>query len=114
MTDLTMPFFILLEMLRPYAGLIALVLVVEVALLALLTLRRPQGGKRALGLAAVLGLIAAVVATLALPPYTHAGLGDLQGAVDWLALIGAALGIGLLVALLLLPPLLLSTGRRHP
>lgn len=52
-----------------------------------------------------------VANSAATPMLTGASHAQLSGALDWLALIGAALGFGILGGLIAWPPLQLRLGR---
>lgn len=98
-----------LEFFRPWLWLIAAVLAVE-AVLLVLALRRGQPGRRLAAVrtpALLLGLVALICAALVLPGMTSAGFSDLYGVLDWAALLGTALAVGVAVALLAVPPMML-------
>ena len=108
---------VLLEVFRPVLPLLALVLVIDAALLALVIRRREHmqfaAARRA---ALVVAAIAFVFSLVALPMLTGASHGSLSGALDWLALFGASIGVAIAAALLAWPLLQLALGsdRRKP
>lgn len=100
---------VVLEFFRPFLWLIALVALADLVVLAL-ALRGGAVGARfrvARTPALIAGLTALIVAALVLPGMTQAGFSDLYGVLDWAALLGASLAVGVAAALLLLPPLML-------
>lgn len=108
--DPLMPVFVVLELIRPLLPVLAVVAVVELVLLGFALSRRPLPLRRTLKRAAWIGAIAAAVTAVTLPALTHSHFSDLNSVVDVLALIVAALGAGIVVALLCLPPLLAFSG----
>ncbi len=100
---------VVLEFFRPFLWLIALVVLVDLVLLAL-ALRGGHSAARfaaARGPALIVGAIALVAAVFILPGMTQAGFSDLYGLLDWAALLGASLAAGVAAALVTLPPLML-------
>jgi len=103
---------VLLEVLRPLLPFILLVLLVNIVLLAIAAKRGAlvkfgPALRAAAAVAAVMFLLVLVFA----PLVTGASHGQLTGALDWLALLAAACGIGLLSATIAWPPLQLWLGR---
>jgi NO-binding membrane sensor protein with MHYT domain len=80
-----------------------LVTVVAGSWLALMWAARDGLSARQLPLALGVGLLAAVVAALAVPPLTGASLADMGYWLDWASLAAVALGFGAVVALLAWP-----------
>lgn len=104
---------VVLEVIRPLLPLLLGLLVVEVFLLAgVVRGRRAMQFQSARRMALAVFAAAFVIALLAVPPFTGAGFGSMSGALDWLALTGAAFGIGLAVALASWAPLQLLLGRK--
>lgn len=114
MTQITMGFFVMLELLRPL--LLPGLLLVLAALAALAVQARLRHGPifacRPFLAALALGLAVAVAAFLALPGWTGASLGDLRAWFDWAAALGMAAQIGALAVLLAYPFALLLLTRR--
>ncbi|MCC5857667.1 MAG: hypothetical protein JJT90_05910 [Ectothiorhodospiraceae bacterium] len=103
---------VLLEFLRPFLLPLAVVAVIELILIVVLVLRRGTLRVRpAVRLAAGLGVAAAVLTTLLLPPWTGAGLAQLSGLLDYAAVIGGGIGLGVAAGLALYPPLQLFFRR---
>lgn len=102
---------VLVEVFRPVLPFLAVVLVADAALLALVVRRRERMQFSASRRAAVMvGLITLVLSLLVLPMLTGASHASLSGALDWLALVGAAVGVAVAVALLAWPLLQLALG----
>ena len=97
---------VVLELVRPILLPMALVIVVDLALLALVI-----GRHRALNIsggiitAAGLGVLLGIAAALYFPIWTGASLAQLQSAIDYMAVIGAGVGIGIAAGMILYPPL---------
>ncbi len=103
---------VLLEFFRPVLLPLAVLVVVELVLIAILFLRR--GTLRvqpAVSSAALVGVVAAVGAVFLLPPWTGATMAQLSGLLDYAALVGAGIGVGAAVAVALYPPLQLVFRR---
>ena len=101
-----------LEFFRPWLWLIAAVAAVELVLL-ILALRRGRPARQLAavrGPALLIGVIALIAAALMLPGITSAGFSDLYGLLDWAALLGVSVGVGVAAALLSLPPMMLLRG----
>lgn len=103
---------VLLEVIRPVLPILAAVLVVDFVLLLLALGRGTLVTAGAIRLAVLLGGIGAVVTVFLGPALTKASFADLSGALDYLSLIGGALGVGVVLALLTLPPAALLQKRR--
>lgn len=96
---------VLLEFFRPMLVPLAVVVVIELILIALLVLRRGHLRVRpAVTLAAVVGLVTAVAAIFILPPWTGASMAQLSGLLDYAAVIGAGLAIGIAIGVAVYPP----------
>lgn len=80
-----------------------LVAVVVGSWLALMWAARDGLSARHIPLALGVGMLAAVVAALAVPPLTGASLADMGTWLDWASLAALALGLGAVVALLAWP-----------
>lgn len=103
---------VLLEVLRPLLPVLVLILVVDLALLALAAKRGALVKfAAALRAAAVVAVVVFLLVLVAAPLLTGATHAQLSGALDWLALFAAALGIGLASAVIAWPPLQLMLGR---
>jgi hypothetical protein len=106
-------FSVLLEVLRPFLGLLIAVLAIDAVLLA--RLARAGGwdpGGPAMRRAATLGALAALLAFALLPYVTRTSHASLSGGLDWLALSAASAGMGLAVAVLAWPGLQWFLRRR--
>lgn len=102
--------------LEVFRGAIPLLLVIAAIDLVLLGLFFAKKGGRTVNLglpvkASVgVGVVVAVLAFISLPTLTNSSFGMLAGALDYLSLIGASIGFGVLFGLLALPPLLYFLG----
>ncbi|MGD9387478.1 MAG: hypothetical protein PVI87_04540 [Gammaproteobacteria bacterium] len=106
-------FSVLLEVLRPYLWLLAVVILVDAVLLVLALRRGGRAAWRGSGRGALwLGIAVAVLALVALPYFTGATHASLNGWLDWFALVAGSIGIGVAAALLAWPSLQLLSGRR--
>ena len=104
---------VLLELVRPCLPLIVMVLVaVTVCLIAALR-KHSLGHRKALRLSLLGGATAAIAAVLLGPTITQATFADLTGILDWLSLIGGAIGVGVLATLLLIPPFSVLTPKQR-
>lgn len=102
---------VLLELVRPLLPLIMLVLAaVAVCLIAALR-KHSLGHSKALRLSLLGGAAATIAAVLLGPAITQATFADLTGILDWLSLIGGAIGVGVLATLLLIPPISVLTPK---
>lgn len=101
-------FAVLLEFIRPFLPLILAVVIIDLVLLAA-ALRRNGLSVTLLALkpALPLGVITFIAGLLLAPWITGASHGNLAGLLDWLSLIGASLGLGVLVLLVVWPPMAL-------
>jgi hypothetical protein len=105
-------FAVLLETIRPYLLLILIIVAIDLLVTAMVFWR---GGRSwTVGRApALLGGLAVGVLTFFLAPrLTSARFSDLSGLLDWLSLIGGAVGAALVAALLLWPLATLLFGHR--
>lgn len=102
---------ILWQMFGPLLWVAALVVLVDLVLLALALRRGVRWGRPAM-LAGAAGLAVAAVVLAALPGFTGARHADLAGTPDWLAWAAVGLGAGAAAALALLPPFALACRRR--
>lgn len=107
------PLFVIFEMFRPVLPWLVAVVVIDALLLAVAALRGAPRGRRATGVSIVIGIVVAVIAALRLPAFTHAGLGDLVTAMDFVMLALAALGTGVAVGILAFPLVLVLSGTRR-
>jgi len=99
--------------LGPIVPLLVAVVAINLVLIALaLRAGRPLCPAAARRAAAGVMLGTFVLAFLILPTFTAASFASLSGALDWIALSGAALLIGILCGLLSLPLLAFVMGRR--
>lgn len=103
---------VLLEFLRPFLLPLAALLLVELVLLGVLVTQRHALRLRpAARLSAGVGVASGALLALMLPAWTGAGLGQLNGVLDYASLIAAGVGLGVAVACLLYPPLQLLFRR---
>ncbi len=102
---------VLLEFIRPWLGLIVVILVAEVIVLALLVWRNRHRGpivwRRGFPPACLVGFLAGLAAVLVGPWLTTATFSDLSGLLDYASLIGGAVAAGLVAAALSWPPAVL-------
>lgn len=105
--SITAPFFVLVELLRPFGYLLGFILLAELVLIAIAVYRRPWRSRRALKAAAAVGLAGGILTALLALPLTGAGLKDLQNALDYIAYLAIVLGAGAALFIASLPPLLL-------
>jgi hypothetical protein len=110
--SITAPFFVLIELLRPFGFLLGFILLAEFVLIAIAVYRRPWRSRRALKAAAVLGLAGGILTALLALPLTDAGLRDLQNVLDYTAYLVIVLGVGAAIFIVSLPPLLLWSVER--
>ena len=97
---------VVLQLIRPILLPLALVIVVDLVLLALVigrhrSLNISGGIITAVGLGVLLGIAAA----LYFPIWTGASLSQLQSGIDYLGVIAAGIGIGIASGMILYPPL---------
>jgi hypothetical protein len=111
--NLMMPLMILLELARPVLVPIITIAVVDLLLFVIALGAGRRVGGTPLRTAGLIGIVVAVGALFVLPWLTHSGPDNLHGWVDYAALTGAAIGLGILAAFALLPPLMLTLGRRR-
>ncbi|MFW5815766.1 MAG: hypothetical protein ACOCVP_02820 [Wenzhouxiangella sp.] len=95
---------VLLEVIRPLLPLLIAVIVVDFILLLLALRRGTLVTSGAIRLAVIVGAIAAVATFFLAPALTNSSFANLSGALDYLSLIGGALGVGVLFALFTWPP----------
>ena len=98
---------VLLEVLRPLLPILIAVLVIDAVLLILALKRGTLVTSGAIRLAVLLGGAAAVITFFIAPAFTSSSFANLTGALDYLSLVGGALGVGVVVALLTWPPMAL-------
>ncbi len=77
--------------------------IVAAVWLALLWVARGRMGRPALTPALFTGAVVAVLGVLTIPSLTHSSLSEAAYWVDWVSLIGLALGFGALAAVLVFP-----------
>ncbi|MEX0430105.1 hypothetical protein [Spiribacter insolitus] len=96
---------VVLELVRPILLPLALVILVDLVLLA-----RVIGRHQVLNIssgiitAAGLGVLLGIAAALYFPIWTGASLTHLQSGIDYLGVIGAGIGIGIASGMILYPP----------
>lgn len=95
---------VLLEIIRPLLPLLIVLLIVYPILLVMALKRGTLISRGAIRLAALFGGIAAALTLFIAPAVTQSSFANLSGALDYLSLVGGALGVGVLVALLTWPP----------
>lgn len=101
-------FAVLLEFIRPLLPLILAVVAIDLILLVLaLRSNGLQATLRALKSALPAGIFGFVGGIVFVPWITGANHANLSGLLDWLSLLGASLGLGVLLLLLIWPPLAL-------
>jgi hypothetical protein len=98
---------VLLEVIRPLLPFLIALVIIDAILLILALKRGTLLTSGAIRLAALFGGIAAVITFFIAPAFTNSSFANLAGVLDYLSLVGGALGIGVLVALLTWPPLAL-------
>ncbi|MGY6554967.1 MAG: hypothetical protein ACXIUM_10650 [Wenzhouxiangella sp.] len=94
---------VLLEVIRPLLPLLIILLIFYPILLIVAFKRGTLGNSSAIRLAALFGGIAAVITIFIAPSFTASSFANLKGALDYLSLVGGALAVGVLVALLTWP-----------
>jgi len=105
---------VVLELFRPILLPLAIVIALDLLLFARVLRRHNQlnvnaGIKRALGLGAIVG----VATALYLPAWTGSSLAQLQSVIDYIAIIGGGIGVGVAVGILAYPPLQLMVKKSH-
>ena len=95
---------VLLELVRPILPLILIALASIAVCLIAAVRQQTLGHRKALRLSLLGGALVSILALLLGPWITQASFADLTGLLDWLSLIGGAIALGVLAALLLLPP----------
>ncbi len=95
---------VLLEVMRPLLPVLIAILIIDAILLVIALKRGTLMTSGAVRLPIVLGILVAVATFFIAPAFTNSSFANLSGALDYLSLIGGALGVGLLVALLTWPP----------
>ena len=103
---------VLLEVIRPLLPLLAAVALIDFVLLLLALRKGTLVTSGAIRLAILLGGIAAVLTVFLAPALTKSSFDNLSGALDYLSLIGGALGVGVVCALLTWPPAALLQKNR--
>lgn len=98
---------VLLEVFRPLLPILIAVLVIDAIVLITALKRGTLVTSGAIRLAAMLGSAAAVITFFTAPAFTSSSFANLTGALDYLSLVGGALGVGVVVALLTWPPMAL-------
>lgn len=97
-------FAVILEVVRPYLGLIGLLAIIELGLV-ILAFRKGNKQQCSLNLkrAIGVGIVAFVVLLLIVPMLTGARHSNLASVIDYLALFGVSLGGAIAVALVIWP-----------
>jgi hypothetical protein len=95
---------VLFEVIRPLLPLLLAVVIVDGIFLMLALRRGTLVTSGAIRLAAMAGAVAAVVTVFIAPALTNSSFANLSGALDYLSLLGGALGVGVLIAFLTWPP----------
>lgn len=97
-----------------FGSLLWLAMAVVLAALALAALARRRGARWrvAARIAGGFGALVALGILAALPGFTHASLGDLSGALDWLTWAVVGVGAGVAAALVAMPVLALALRER--
>ncbi len=101
-------FAVLLEFIRPFLPVFVAVIIIELVLLAVAM--RKSGLSSTLGAlksTMPIGVIGFIAGLLFAPWLTGASHGNLAGILDWLSLVGASAGLGVVAMLLVWPPLAL-------
>ncbi|TVS11123.1 MAG: hypothetical protein EA419_09010 [Wenzhouxiangella sp.] len=98
---------VLLEVIRPLLPILIAVLVIDAILLVIALKRGTLVTAGAIRLAALFGGAAAVLTFFIAPAFTSSSFANLAGVLDYLSLVGGALGVGVVVALLTWPPMAL-------
>jgi len=100
---------VLLEALRPVLPLIAIALLIEAVLVVGALLRQRKGSLDWMGarnISAIVGIIFFVGALVLAPWVTGASHGQLEGLLDYAALVAASLGAGVAAFVACMPALL--------
>lgn len=105
-------FSVLLEAIRPFLPLVLVIVALEIVFIGLVFRGGQREWSRGRGAALLGGLVFAGIVFFLAPWFTSARFGDLSGLLDWLSLLGGAIGAGLLAALLLWPLTTLAFGQR--
>jgi len=95
---------VLLEVIRPLLPFLIALIILDAILLIMALRRGTLVTSGAIRLAVLFGAIAAVVTFFVAPALTASSFANLSGALDYLSLVGGALGVGVAVALLTWPP----------
>lgn len=95
---------VLFEVLRPLLPFMIALLIIDTILLIIALKRGTLVRSGAIRLAVLFGGTAAVITFFLAPAFTSSSFANLSGALDYLSLVGGALGVGVLVALLTWPP----------
>lgn len=111
---LTMALAVAWEAFGVLIPVLAVLVLLDLAVLVLAARRRAGGWRPSLRIGAVLGLVAFVAAISVLPGITDAGFADLSGLLDYGILLGIGVAVGIGVWLMALGPLHLLFGRRRP
>jgi hypothetical protein len=104
---------VLFEVIRPLLPLLAIVAIIDIVLLLLALRRGTLVTSGAIRLAAMLGAAAAVLTVFLAPTLTHSSFANLSSALDYLSLIGGALAVGAVCALVTWPPAALLQKSPH-
>ncbi|MGY6630857.1 MAG: DUF5368 family protein [Wenzhouxiangella sp.] len=102
---------VILEAIRPFLWLIAVIVVIELLVLFRVLGRGGHAWRKTFRPALLLGGIVMVAAVFIGPWLTSAGFADLVGLLDWLSLLGGSIAAGVAAALLSWPVLTLAAGR---
>lgn len=105
---------VLLEVIRPYLPVLAVLLLVELGLIVLVLKRIGRGLRfaAAVRVSLVFGGIVGLAAALLAPMWTGATLGQLSPVIDYIAFIGIALGGTVAAAIALYPMMQIVVGSR--
>ncbi|MCC5809721.1 MAG: hypothetical protein JJU06_05045 [Ectothiorhodospiraceae bacterium] len=96
---------VLFELFRPWLLPLGVLAAIELGLLALIVARRDRLRVRPPALiAGLIGLVAAVAAALLLPAWSGASMQQLQSLLDFAAVAGMGIGIGVAIGLASYPP----------
>ena len=98
---------VLLEVIRPLLPFLIALIIIDAILLIVALKRGTLVTAGAIRLAVLFGGVAAVITFFIAPAFTNSSFANLAGILDYLSLVGGALGVGVLVALLTWPPVAL-------
>lgn len=99
-------FSVVLELFRPILPILTLIVLLDLLLFIGVILRRRSLRVRSgIRVATGIGVVAGLAAALLMPAWTQAALGQLTSIVDYIAVIGAGIGVGIAIGLLSYPPI---------